>query len=255
MIISNGRRFSDGIAGMVRNYDDQAVHEFYVGKRKPERVCEIIVHESVTRTYDDTIRVLSSKKNKSGKPYTLGVHLLIDGDGNITQHGDLATSWQQHFGAPHNEASVGVELINPYEPRHLREDLPWKESIDAPWAHGGSYVLPTFAQAEAFAQLLDWLLTQSDLGFTVPRVWHGVRDGDFHLQKVRGLEDRVQGGIYSHQQIGRHADGSWPLLYAYLRLERKIAAGPAYEIATVLAMGSRGVVDVEHAPEIAACMF
>lgn len=245
-IISNNVPL-DGPRGVeVENYVTGGAFKFYTNTRKPSRVCEIVVHESVTRTVEDTVRVLSRKANTSGKPYTLGVHLLIDGDGVVTQHGDLALSWQQHYGAPHNEASVGVELVNPYEPRHLKKDLPWKRVItDAPWAHGRSYVLPTPEQVEAFARVIGWLIASKELGFEIPNVWHGydAKKNRFALSKVSGL-DRVKGGVYSHQQIGRHADGSWPLLYAFLRTQRGIPACQAYGLAVKMATGARGYADL-----------
>src|SRR5690606_4467618 len=80
------------------------------------RAVELVIHETVTRSVDATIAVLKKRG--------LGVHLVMDADGSLTQHGDLATDILWHA-SQHNGASFGVEVVNPYYPSYLKPGLPW----------------------------------------------------------------------------------------------------------------------------------
>ena len=104
------------------------------GRPRTRKVDEIIVHESVTRSAATTLAVLRKRR--------LGIHLIIDAAGLVTQHGDLYRDRMSHAG-PHNARSIGIEVVNPYYPKYLRPGLPWRETIAAPWAHKNRYVLPT----------------------------------------------------------------------------------------------------------------
>ena len=110
----------------VTNFLDDAVVHFR-GRKRHRPVNEIIVHETVTRSVEATVRVLQRRK--------LGVHFIIGPDGKISQHGDLATDTLWHAGV-HNRSSVGLELVNPYYPKYLKPGLPWSKVIEARWPHG-----------------------------------------------------------------------------------------------------------------------
>jgi hypothetical protein len=189
-------------------------------------VSEIIVHESVTRDVATTLRVLRRRR--------LGVHFLIAADGEVLQLADPITTRLEHA-APHNARSIGIEVVNPYEPRLLRRGLPWNRTIAARWAHGGHYVLPTPSQAEACALLIDWLCRAQEPGLRVPRVWRGLRGEVLAMGRVPGAR-RPAGGIYSHTYF-HHADGAWPVLYAVLRLREGLGVSEAFELASELACG------------------
>ena len=225
------------------NYRAADVRLFKHRKRKPQTTTEIVVHESVTRSRATTQRILD-KRN-------LGVHLMIDADGSVSQHADLAAHRLVHCRS-HNGPSVGVEVINPYEPRHLREGSPWTQVMDpAPWAHTRKYVMATEAQCVTLAAVIDWLV---DLELVeIPRVFWGVHTNPrrWYLSQVPGtdgsdendLADRHP-GIWSHEQIGDHSDGSWPLLVAYLILSRGMSPGDAYAYAAGIARDSRRYADL-----------
>ena len=129
----------------VRNYRDAEVTRFAGRDRSGREVNELILHETVTRSVDSTVKVLLKRK--------LGVQLIVSPDGEITQHGDLAHDRLAHAGG-HNGPSVGIEVVNPYYPKYASAKLPWRRIIDAPWAHQRRYVVPTPEQAEATAQLV-----------------------------------------------------------------------------------------------------
>ena len=217
----------------VRNFADPAVFKFEGRSRIGQPVTELVIHESVTRSASSTVAVLKRRE--------LGVHLVLAPDGRITQHGDLAHARLAHAGG-HNGPSVGVEVVNPYYPYLLRDDLPWSRTIPAPWAHGGAYVLPTPAQAEATAQLVAWLTSPAAEGLSIPRAWMGLSGGRLRMGVVSGADQR-RPGVYAHHYFA-HADGAWLALYAWLRLEAGLEPNLAYEEATRRATNARGSIDV-----------
>ena len=217
----------------VTNFLDDGVLGFEGRDRAGRAVNELIVHETVTRSAISTVAVLQRRK--------LGVHLIVAPDGRVTQHGDLADERLAHAGG-HNGPSVGVEVVNPYYPYLLRDDLPWRRTIDAPWAHKGAYVLPTPEQAEATSKLVGWLTSPKALGLGIPREWIGVDAGHVRMGRVHGGEQR-RPGVYAHHYFG-HADGAWLVLYAWLRLEVGLPPCAAYEQAVARATGAHSTIDV-----------
>ncbi|OQX69643.1 MAG: hypothetical protein B6A08_04525 [Sorangiineae bacterium NIC37A_2] len=201
------------------------------------------MHETVTRSVDSTIAVLKKRG--------LSVHLVMDADGALTQHGDLATDILWHA-SQHNGASFGVEVVNPYYPSYLKPGLPWSRVIKAPWAHKGEYVLPTPAQAEAVAALVRWATSAPAPGIAVPRVWPGLRDGRFALGLVDAAAKAPLPGVLAHQYFG-HADGSMLVLYAWLPIEAGLAPDIAFEEAVKRATGVRraDVRDLLPTPAVA----
>lgn len=220
----------DGL--QVRSFADRAVRRFVGAGRAGRPVNEIVVHESVTRSAADTVSVLRRRG--------LGVHLIIAPDGLVTQHGDLADDRLAHAGG-HNGPSVGVEVVNPYYGHHLRKGMPWSRVIDAPWAHHDRYVVPTPEQAEATAQLIGWL-TSPAAGLAILRTWLGLSRARLAMGPVTGTDVR-RPGIYAHHYFN-HADGAWPVLYAWLRLAAGLAPEAAYDEAVRRATGARRDVDV-----------
>ncbi len=215
----------------VRNYLAPSVHHFTARGRAGRTVNEIIIHESVTRSMKGTVNVLRRRG--------LSVHFIVDGDGVVTQHGDLLNERHSHA-APHNTASVGIEVVNPYYPGHLRKGLPWSGIITAGWAHKGRYVLPTQRQAEALSLLVEWLTSPSARGLSIPRTWIGARQGYLAMGRMPdGIRPRP--GIYAHTYF-RHADGAWLVLYTWLRLSAGFSPVDAYTMAVrMAATGERRV--------------
>jgi hypothetical protein len=66
----------------IRTFAEDGVHRF-LAKGKRARAVELVIHETVTRSVDSTIAVLTKRG--------LSVHLVMGADGALTQHGDLAT--------------------------------------------------------------------------------------------------------------------------------------------------------------------
>jgi hypothetical protein len=195
------------------------------------RATELVVHETVTRSVASTIAVLRQRG--------LSVHLILGPDGEMSQHGDFAdVLW--HAGPGHNAQSVGIEVVNPYLVRLACP--PWTRSIVAPWAVEGSYVLPTPAQAEAVTEFIDWAISEPPPLVEIPNRWPGLVRGAMQLGRVPAAAGRCD-GVLAHQYFG-HADGSWLVLYAWLRLEAGLDAPTAYEEAARRATGVATAADV-----------
>jgi hypothetical protein len=232
-IIIDGRPVPAPEGVSVRNYTEPGVLRFKGKDRSGGPVTEVIVHETVTRSVESTIRVLEERK--------LGVHLIVGQDGEVTQHGDLARDRLAHA-AGHNGPSIGIEVVNPYYPRLTNSKLPWQLVIDSPWAHEGRYVVPTREQAEATAQLVRLLTGSGVEGLRIQRRWRGLLDS--HLAMGRVPDGGVCApGIWAHTYFD-HADGAWLVLYAWLRLEAGLSADAAFEEAVRRATGVRSAVDL-----------
>ena len=200
-------------------------------KRPGGLVTEVIVHETVTRSHADTLAVLRQRR--------LGVHLIVDEHGALHQHGDLQDDLLWHAGA-HNGPSVGVEIVNPYEPRFLPRNGPWERILTGPWAAGGRYVVPTLAQLETTAALLAWLTTP-DSGLSIPRAWVGLESSRLAMNRIE--RPTLRPGLWAHTYFA-HADGAFPVLFAWLRLEAGLGAHEAFSTACALAEGARRTVDL-----------
>lgn len=204
-------------------------------------VTEVIIHETVTRSVEVTIRVLQ-KRN-------LGAHFIIGPDGEVTQHGDLANDWLYHAGF-HNRPSVGIEVVNPYYPRCRKAGVVWTRTIEAPWAHEGHYVLPTIAQAEATSLLVNWLSSDKAEGLSIPKRWIGLNKNCMAMGRVPSAKLRNP-GIYAHHYFG-HADGAWLVLYCWLRMEAGFDPHQAYEEAIKRAVGAKKFIDLSDIIRIRA---
>ena len=133
-------------------------------------------------------------------------------------------------------------MAQPYYPGYLGEGHPWRQVIDAKWAHKKRYVVPTIAQAEAASLLVDWLTSEQALPLRIPRRWIGLKKR--HLSMGRVLTGRLpKPGIYAHTYFG-HADGAWLILYSWLRLEAALSPETAYAEALRRASGNIRRVDL-----------
>jgi hypothetical protein len=217
----------------VRNYRAKEVSRFAGRDRTGRLVNELILHETVTRSTAAAVRVLGKRR--------LGVHLIVGPDGTVNQHGDLAHDRLAHAGG-HNGPSVGIEIVNPFYPKYLKASLPWKRVIEAPWGHQGRYVVPTPEQAEATVRLMGVLTGSEIKGLSIPRKWRGLVGTKLAMGRVAD-GDRRNPGIWAHCYF-HHADGAWPALYAWLRLEAGLSPCFAYEEAIRRATGVRRHIEL-----------
>ena len=145
-LISGGQHYEVGPDIALRNFRDPSVYHFEPSVRRTTMVSELIVHESVTSSVAQTVEVLRNRN--------LSVHLIVGPDGQVTQHADLEFDLLMHA-QPHNTRSIGIEIVNPYYPESNPPGSVWTRAIDALWAHRGRYLLPTLAQVESTARLLE----------------------------------------------------------------------------------------------------
>lgn len=206
-------------------------------KGKRAYATTIVAHETVTRSVSDTVKVLKTREKGN-----LGIHLIGAPDGSFTQHADLCNEIVWHAGA-HNSVSIGVEIVNPYYPEYLKKNDPWDTVIDAPWAHKKKYVVPTKEQAESFTQLVLWCVNGDVPGISVPRIWPSVDGNKFYMGPAPKCKKPTQ-GIYSHHNIGNHADGSWLVLYAWMRIEAGLSAYLAYDEAIRRSKDVKSYIDI-----------
>ena len=230
---------------VVRNFLDPAVYHFK-NQSRSHPVNQIILHETVTRSWQSTVDVLKPKSDSNPGGRGLGVQLIVDHDGTVYQHGDLATDEHWHAGGQspdHNPSSVGIECVNPYYVKYMPKNGPWTESIDAPWAAEGKYCVPTPAQSEAICKLVGWL-TSADSTLDIPLSWVGVENDVMAFGRI---SPRSMPGVYAHYYFG-HADGAWLVLYSWLRLVAGFTPEESWHRAVYMATGVRNSVSVAGLP-------
>jgi hypothetical protein len=219
---------------VIKNFMEDGLYRF-INKKRPAippntrvAVNAVVVHETVTNSHEETVAVLKQRG--------LGVHFIADADGTIYQHADAFRDDMWH-GSQFNELSVGIETVTPYNPGFAGPVAPWKDVIDAPWAYKGKYVLPTPSQAEAVAQLVNFLTSAEANPIAIPQLWPGFQ----HTHKLSmgrvAADVRENPGIHAHIYFG-HADGGWLVLYTWLRLEPGLSPEDAYTKAKALATGA-----------------
>ena len=102
----------------------------------------------------------------------------------------------------HNGPSIGVEVVNPYYPTHLRDGLPWSRVIDAPWAHRdetGEIACTIWAQnggddlAALRTQVFGLLTDLADVIHTVNTL--DPRLVDAHILRGDPIQRRTSGGV------------------------------------------------------------
>lgn len=163
---------------------------------------QIVIHESVTSSRAKTIAVLRARK--------LGVHVIVDRDGSVTQHVPLLRQ-TAHAGSAHNRRSVAVEVVNRYYGSQADDGEP---DIEAVWAHRGWYILPTPVQCEAVWQAV--VALHEEIA-TIPLVFPGVSARGFGWGRLPLTQRvRVPAGVMAHHRTD-HADGLFPEHYCVLR--------------------------------------
>jgi len=182
-------------------------------------VTEVVVHETVTQSARATVDILQRRG--------LGVHFVVGYDGLVYQHADLLDDECWHA-TEHNAASVGIETVNPLETRYLPAvNPPWENTIEVPWTNNNPYVVPTPEQSESVCLLLDWLSSPGST-LSIPRTWRGLEGQSLHMNHMP--VSQMGPGIYAHRYFSKdHPDGSWLVLYAWLRLEAGLDPRAAYD--------------------------
>lgn len=191
---------------------------------------EIVIHESVTTSVSNTVKVLQGKG--------LGVHYIVDRDGSVTQHVPL-THYAAHAGYGHNLPSIAIEVVNAYYP----SKAPAQAKIKAAWAHKGEYILPTPLQCEAVWGLVKALCDTLKIKLDFPGA--DLRSGTFRWGRI-GSHLNV-GGVMAHHRWD-HADGLFVEHYCVLR-SRGYAPEEAFGL-TLVAAQNVPAIRVTRLPSI-----
>lgn len=195
-------------------------------------VDQIVLHESVTYTVDDAVRVLSDQG--------YGAHFLVDLDGSITQHVELDRMTVHCAGSNHR--GVGIEVINRYYGKHKRDG---DVVVDAVWAHKKRYIFPPLAQLKAVWWLVEWVSMRMDIPLEFPGT--DPENGTFYWgrRKVGKLP-----GIMAHHRT-HHADGLVPEHFC-VASHAGLDPGTAYEVTTEMATSMKRRTDLPEPTEMGA---
>ena len=195
-----------GFGVHVTNHVDDGELAFEVSKRA-QKVSHLVIHESVTLDQPTTVRVLNTRKTKSG--HRLGVHLIVAPDGHVSCHADLVNDVPIH-GNQLNGSSIGVEVVNPYYPSSAKP--PFTRTIPATWwtdvpkGKSKKYVTPTDAQIAALKALLPWVAAQVGVPWVCPTIGLNAT-----TRRIEGWDEGVKPppGVVAHRDFSSHADGRW----------------------------------------------
>lgn len=192
----------------VTNYRDDGEPHFWATRRiSPLRHC--VLHETAGRS------AASAKRTLKNHPKHYGVHLLLDRDGSLSQHADLASEVCVHANQL-NATSVGIEIVNPYAPSLAYVDP--IETIPARWwtwcpvKADRRYVLPTPEQLDRLLVVIPWLCATLGIPYVFPTAGLTARQ-----RKIIGWDKRPRArpahGVVAHRDFSTHADGRYPLEY------------------------------------------
>lgn len=227
----------------------------YSRGRNP-RVTQIVLHESVDATRDQTVRTLEARR--------LGVHFIVDRDGSVTAHAPVEYACAHAEGirdaqghsvpSAHNEASVAIECVNRYYGSavdDVRKRYPLyadAKTIRAVWADKGSYILPTPVQVEAIWSLcLRLCAPPLDIPVAFPAPQPGTATGSFAFTWGRWKGHEGARGIMAHHRWD-HADGLFVECYCF---HRSVGWGPDDAWAKTLAAASSGKRETRVDPYVA----
>jgi hypothetical protein len=193
--------------GSASNYlDDGEPHLANGGRKSP--LVTFVLHETAGNTVSGCKRSLVAKH--------LGVHLILDKDGTISNHADLATEVCWHAGQV-NGVSIGMEVVNAYRPEGAQD--PHGPVIPAEWwtwvpkGQARAYVCPTDVQMAVVEVLVPWLCDRLGIPVVFP-----TRDLCARKTRITGWRKPPLGwwakpgvGIVAHQDFSSHADGRYML--------------------------------------------
>ena len=206
-----------GIHG--RNYlaEHGAPLPHFKHKRRRRLLKHLVLHETAGNTAEGCMKTLKRKG--------YGVHLILDRDGYLTCHGDLATETMIHANRL-NPTSVGIEVVNPYAPKLVstKNNLNWDyNTIPAEWwtwcpdKKDRRYVLPTDEQLKTLEILVPWLCNELDIPYVFPTWYLNPR-----VRKINKWK-KPKAGVVAHRDFAKHADGRYLLEWLMVNYTREYA--------------------------------
>jgi len=187
------------------NYLDDGEPHFKHRKRT-KKVIHFVLHETCGNTAE------GCKKTIKKKGY--GVQLILSHDGHLSCHGDLVLDRMVHANQV-NDTSFGVEVVNPYAPKYIRNKSIWHRIIKASWwtwcpGKDRRYVTPTESQMATARLLVPWLCEITGVPYRFP-----TRGLNKKKRRIDGLitkpKARPGAGVVAHRDFSNHADGRYML--------------------------------------------
>jgi len=215
MFVINGNKVECPSGIIVKSFADGSLYspvepKFKSTPRK-QKLQHFILHETAGRSANGCKSTLLKKG--------YGVHLILDRDGTLTCHGDLATDVMVHANQL-NATSIGIEVVNPYAPM-LAKGMKGIETIPAEWwtwcpkdpATGKidkSYVLPTTLQLSTLRVIVPFLCHELGIPYEFP-----TKDLNAKQPQVKpvGLLRKtvIAPGVVAHRDFAKHSDGRYLL--------------------------------------------
>ena len=211
VVIANGLRHrlpEDFLAAglSASNYiDDGEVH--FKHRARGAVPIHFVLHETCGNTASGCVSTLQRRG--------YGVQLIMAPSGHLQCHGDLVRDRMVH--ANHlNETSFGIEVVNPYAPKYVRDNAVFADKIPAEWwtwcpdKKDRRYVTPTRTQMAAIRLLAPWLCEISGVPFRFP-----TSDLSKKKRQISGLDKKPKAkpgpGIVAHRDFASHSDGRYML--------------------------------------------
>lgn len=193
--------------GVARNYLDDGEPRLTNDIRE-QPLTTFVLHETSGNSASGCKATLKKKR--------LGVHLILDKDGTLTCHADLARDVCWHAGQA-NGISVGIEVVNAYRPEASRP--PQGETIPAQWwtwvpkGRPREYVCPTDVQMAVLKPLVPWLCGLLSIPYVFPTAALDAKKPQIAGWRLPPLGWRAKppAGVVAHRDFSAHADGRYLL--------------------------------------------
>jgi len=187
------------------NYrEDGEIH--FKHKDRTDVLQHFVLHETCGNTAQGVKNTLERKG--------YGVQLILSPEGHLSCHGDLSFDRMVHANQLNN-TSFGIEVVNPYAPMYVNNNL-FDKTMPAEWwtwcpdKNDRRYVMPTDAQMKAVKVLIPWLCELTGVPYVFPTRHLG--SGQRHIV---GWDARPKAkpepGVVAHRDFASHGDGRYML--------------------------------------------
>lgn len=204
------------------NYlDDDEPH--FKRKKRTKILANFVIHETCGNSAAGCMTTLKKRG--------YGVQLIMATDGHISCHGDLSTEVMIHAGQL-NKVSIGMEVVNPYNPIFVRDKAIWFDWLKAQWwtwvpskknatikkllKRKGLfkvpklYVKPTASQMAAARLIIPWICHVAGIPYRFPTMGLNKKK-----RKIVGWNFKPKAkpgpGVVAHFDFSGHADGRYIL--------------------------------------------
>ena len=210
---NNGKNDVIVINGQEYSYPGMRSYKRFKSRQRKQPPQQLVIHNTAGGGIDveGTWNFLHNKALQGSGG--LGVHFLIDGNGNVYQHADPVLEIVSH-GPPVNNDSIGIETLTPFYARNLKEKhnkVGYTAADPSPlwWATpgDGGWAVPPESMVKACNRLLSFLVAKIS---SLPNVVPGA-----NLKKggPKRLEGTIPPGLLAHRDYrGDRQDGRYFIL-------------------------------------------